>query len=79
MLGSLPLSHIASPEPKQDVPRGPSPDAIAAARDLVFGGLADLIDEGSFLRLASVAGSIWRRIRVAYTIGIASCPNDRSP
>ena len=38
MLGSLPLSHIASPEPKQDVPRGPSPDAIAAARDLVFEG-----------------------------------------
>jgi hypothetical protein len=38
MLGSLPLSHIASPEPKQDVPRGPSPDAIAAARDLVLEG-----------------------------------------
>jgi hypothetical protein len=28
MLGGLPLSHTAIPEPKQDVPCGPSPDAI---------------------------------------------------
>ena len=41
MLGGLPLSHIAIPEPKQDVPRGPCADAIAAARDLVFEGLVE--------------------------------------
>jgi hypothetical protein len=41
MLGGLPLSHTAIPEPKKDVLCGPSPDAIAAARDLVFEGLVE--------------------------------------
>jgi hypothetical protein len=38
MLGGLPFSPTAIPEPKQDVPCGPSPDAIAAARDLIGAG-----------------------------------------
>ena len=59
MLGSLPLSHIASPEPKQDVPCGPSPDAIAAGRDLVFEGL---IEAGSLAESysRSLSEAAWR-------------------
>jgi hypothetical protein len=40
-LGGLPLSYTADFEPKQDAPCGPSPDAIAAGRDLVFEGLIE--------------------------------------
>jgi hypothetical protein len=42
VLGGFPLSHTEIPEPKQDVPCGPSPDAIAAARDLIGAGSAAL-------------------------------------
>jgi hypothetical protein len=42
VLGGLPLSQTAIPEPKQDVPCGPSLDAIAAARDLIGAGSAAL-------------------------------------
>jgi hypothetical protein len=41
MLGGLPLLDTAIPEPKKDVLCGPSLDAIAAARDLVFEGLVE--------------------------------------
>jgi hypothetical protein len=41
MLGGLPLSHTSIHEPKQDVLCGPSPDALAAARDLVFEALVE--------------------------------------
>jgi hypothetical protein len=41
MLGGLHVLSTAIPEPKQDVPCGPSPDAIAAGRDLVFEGLIE--------------------------------------
>jgi hypothetical protein len=55
MLGGLPLSNTAIPEPKQDVPCGPSPDAIAAARDLVGAGSAALTID--FIQ----AGTLWCR------------------
>lgn len=51
MLGGLPLSHNAAPQPKQDSPYGPSvaeanlsqpsPHAVAAARDTTFEGLVE--------------------------------------
>jgi crossover junction endodeoxyribonuclease RuvC len=42
MLGRLPLSHTAIPESNQDAPCVPSPDAIAAARDLIGASSAAL-------------------------------------
>jgi hypothetical protein len=59
VLGGFTLSHTAIPEPKQDVPCGPSPDAIAAARDLVFEGL---IEAGSLAESysRSLTEAAWR-------------------
>jgi hypothetical protein len=59
VLGDLPLSHTEIPEPKQEVPCGPSPDAIAAARDLVFEGL---IEAGSLAESysRSLTEAAWR-------------------
>jgi hypothetical protein len=59
VLGGLPLSHTEIPEPKQEVPCGPSPDAIAAARDLVFEGL---IEAGSLAESysRSLTEAAWR-------------------
>jgi hypothetical protein len=59
MLGGLPLSPTAIPTPKQDTPCGPSPDAIAAARDLVFEGL---IETGSLAESysRSLTEAAWR-------------------
>jgi hypothetical protein len=59
VLGGFPLSHTAIPEPKQGGPCGPSPDAIAAARDLVFEGL---IEAGSLAESysRSLTEAAWR-------------------
>jgi hypothetical protein len=59
MLGGLPFSHTEIPEPKQDAPCGPSPDAIAAGRDLVFEGL---IEAGSLAESysRSLTEAAWR-------------------
>ena len=59
MFGSLPLSHTKISEPKQDMPCGPSSDAIAAARDLVFEGL---IEAGSLAESysRSLTEAAWR-------------------
>ena len=59
MLGGLHVLSTAIPEPKQDVPCGPSPDAIAAGRDLVFEGL---IEAGSLAESysRSLSEAAWR-------------------
>jgi hypothetical protein len=59
MLSGLHIPSTAIPEPKQDVPCGPSPDAIAARRDLVFEGL---IEAGSLAESysRSLSEAAWR-------------------
>src|ERR1700735_489236 len=59
MLGGLHGLSNAIPEPNQDVPCGPSPDAIAAGRDLVFEGL---IEAGSLAESysRSLSEAAWR-------------------
>jgi hypothetical protein len=56
MLGGLPLSHTAIPELKH---AAPSPEAIAACRDLVFEGL---IEAGSLAESysRSLTEAAWR-------------------
>jgi hypothetical protein len=69
MLGGLPFSHTEIPEPKQDVPCGPSPDAIAAGRDLVF---ESLVETGSFAESygRSLAEAAWRGDRATVEMHI---------
>jgi hypothetical protein len=56
MLGGLPLSHTAIPEPKQDAP---SSEAIAAARDLAFEAIVETASLAeSYAR--SLSEAAWR-------------------